>query len=352
MSKRGFPGGMGGFGGMNIGNLMKEAKKMQADMEKTQTQLTQMEFTATAGGGAVTAVVTGAKVIKSLKIKPEVVDPDDVETEIMDKVNVLGNKFAEENQDVIEGLKRSAAAMSAMGQSFTDTAALFTGGMEILQDSESMGTALRALSMRVRGYDEETNQLSDDLVNVTGEVADLTKTAQDSQGVSLFTDATQEHYRSMVEYLGDIADRWDQISEKNQTELLQKLFGKNRANAGAAIIQNFDQVRAAIEAMDKSAGSSEAEMSAIESSLSYKINALKETWVGCVQDMVDRGDLGTIVTGLTKVSEAITFLLDKLGILGSIGLGAGIFSGIKNVGIGTLVAHQSNHCYCFDVPTS
>ena len=260
------------------------------------------------------------------------IDPDDVETEIMDKVNVLGNKFAEENQDVIESLKRSAAAMSAMGQSFTDTAALFTGGMEILQDSESMGTALRTLSMRVRGYDEETNQLSDDLVNVTGEVADLTKTAQDSQGVSLFTDATQEHYRSMVEYLGDIADRWDQISEKNQTELLQKLFGKNRANAGAAIIQNFDQVRAAIEAMDESAGSSEAEMSAIESSLSYKINALKETWVGCVQDMIDRGDLGTIVTGLTKVSEAITFLLDKLGILGTIGLGAGIFSGIKNVG--------------------
>lgn len=56
MAKRGgFPGGMGGFGGMNIGNLMKEAKKMQADMEKTQTQLTQMEFTATAGGGAVTS---------------------------------------------------------------------------------------------------------------------------------------------------------------------------------------------------------------------------------------------------------------------------------------------------------
>lgn len=278
------------------------------------------------------------------------IDPDDVETEIMDKVNVLGNKFAEENQDVIEGLKRSAAAMSAMGQSFTDTAALFTGGMEILQDSESMGTALRTLSMRVRGYDEETNQLSDDLVNVTGEVADLTKTAQDSQGVSLFTDATQEHYRSMVEYLGDIADRWDQISEKNQTELLQKLFGKNRANAGAAIIQNFDQVRAAIEAMDESAGSSEAEMSAIESSLSYKINALKETWVGCVQDMVDRGDLGTIVTGLTKVSEVITFLLDKLGILGSIGLGAGIFSGIKNVGEWNYISKfHSNNIICFIV---
>lgn len=158
------------------------------------------------------------------------IDPNDVETEIMDKVNVLGNNFAENNQDVVEGLKRSAAAMSAMGQSFTDTAALFTGGMEILQDSESMGTALRTLSMRIRGYDEETNQLSDDLVNVTGEVADLTKTTKNAQGISLFTDASQEHYKSMVQYLGEIADEWDLISEKNQTELLQKLFGKNRAN--------------------------------------------------------------------------------------------------------------------------
>ena len=140
------------------------------------------------------------------------------------------NKFAESNKDVVEGLKRSAAAMAAMNQSFEDTAALFTGGMEILQDAESMGTALRTLSMRIRGYDEETEQLSDDLVNVKGEVADLTKTAKNTQGISLFTDASQKNYKQMVQYLGEIADEWDQISEKNQTELLQKLFGKNRAN--------------------------------------------------------------------------------------------------------------------------
>ena len=278
------------------------------------------------------------------------IDPNDVETEIMDKVNVLGNKFAENNQDVVEGLKRSAAAMSAMGQSFTDTAALFTGGMEILQDSESMGTALRTLSMRIRGYDEETNQLSDDLVNVTGEVADLTKTTKNAQGISLFTDASQEHYKSMVQYLGEIADEWDLISEKNQTELLQKLFGKNRANAGAAIIQNFDQVRAAIEAMEESAGSSDKEMETIEQSLEYRINALKETWVGTIQQMVDRGDLGTIVDSLTKLSEGIGFVIDKLGILGSIGLGAGIFAGIKNVGEWNYISKfHSNNIICFIV---
>lgn len=80
MAKRGgFPGGMGGFGGMNINNLMKEAKKMQADLEKTQADIASKEFESTAGGGAVTVKVSGTKAIKEIKIKKEVVDPEDVE---------------------------------------------------------------------------------------------------------------------------------------------------------------------------------------------------------------------------------------------------------------------------------
>ena len=80
MSKRGgFPGGMGGFGGMNLNNLMKEAKKMQADMEKSQAELASKEFEASAGGGAITVKVSGEKVLKEIKIKPEVVDPEDIE---------------------------------------------------------------------------------------------------------------------------------------------------------------------------------------------------------------------------------------------------------------------------------
>lgn len=80
MSKKGgFPGGMGGFGGMNINNLMKEAKKMQADMEKSQVELSTKEFEATAGGGAITVRVSGEKTIKEIIIKKDVVDPEDVE---------------------------------------------------------------------------------------------------------------------------------------------------------------------------------------------------------------------------------------------------------------------------------
>ncbi len=80
MSKRGgFPGMGGGFGGMNLNNLMKEAKKMQADLEKSQEELAVKEFEATAGGGAITVKVSGTKEIKEITIKKEVVDPEDVE---------------------------------------------------------------------------------------------------------------------------------------------------------------------------------------------------------------------------------------------------------------------------------
>ena len=73
--------GFKGFGGglPNMGNLMKQAQKMQEDMAKAQEELENIVVDASAGGGAVTVVVTGKKEVKEIKINPDVVDPDDVE---------------------------------------------------------------------------------------------------------------------------------------------------------------------------------------------------------------------------------------------------------------------------------
>jgi len=65
-------------GGFNMNALMKQAQKMQDDMAKLQQQLETMEFTSSAGGGAVKATVCG-KVLKNLEISPEVIDPEDSE---------------------------------------------------------------------------------------------------------------------------------------------------------------------------------------------------------------------------------------------------------------------------------
>lgn len=78
MAKRGgFPGGMGMPGNMN--NLMKQAQKMQRQMEENQRELEEKVFTAKAGGGAVEVTVTGKKEVTSIKLAKEAVDPDDVE---------------------------------------------------------------------------------------------------------------------------------------------------------------------------------------------------------------------------------------------------------------------------------
>ena len=69
---------MGGMGG-GMGNLMSQMQKLQEEMEKTQEALGDEEVTATSGGGMVTVVVSGDQQVRSIKIKPEAVDPDDVE---------------------------------------------------------------------------------------------------------------------------------------------------------------------------------------------------------------------------------------------------------------------------------
>ena len=103
MAKRG-----GGFGGGipgGMGNLMKQAQRMQRQMEDAQKELETKEFKATAGGGAVEAVVTGGRKLVSIRISQEAVDPDDVET-LQDMVVAAVNDAMKQADD---------AAQSSMG---------------------------------------------------------------------------------------------------------------------------------------------------------------------------------------------------------------------------------------------
>ena len=107
---KGYRGGMGG--GVNM-NMIKQAQKMQQGMLKIQGELEQAEYSATAGGGVVTAVVTGKREIKELKIEPEAVDPDDVEM-LQDLIVAATN----------EALRKAETAMS-------EGMSKLTGGLNI-----------------------------------------------------------------------------------------------------------------------------------------------------------------------------------------------------------------------------
>ncbi len=260
------------------------------------------------------------------------IDPDQVKSEIMDPINKLGNTMALSNQDIVEGMERSAAALAAVGTSVQDGLAMFSGIQEVLQNAEKSGTALRSVALRIRSFDESTEEYSKDLANITGELIDLTKTAEHAQGISIFKEGSTTEFKDLTDYFGEIADIWDEMSQKQQNDFLLKAFGRTQAQAGAALIQNYKGVTKALDEMEQSAGSSDKEMETIEQSLEYRINALKETWVGTIQQMVDRGDLGTIVDGLTKLSEGIGFVTGNLGLLKTAALGIATALSFKNVG--------------------
>jgi TP901 family phage tail tape measure protein len=254
---------------------------------------------------------------------------------IYDESNRL-NSFAETNEDIVEGMERSAAALSAVGTTYQDAFALFTGAQEILQDSSVAGRALRSISLRVRGYSEDSEdsllETDDELTTITGDLIDLTKTAEHTQGVSIFKEGSTTEFKRLVDYFGEINAIWDEMDEKQQNDYLQKAFGKTQAQAGAALITNYQAIKDSLEAMENSAGSSDAEMQKIEQSLTYRLNRLTETWTGTWQNLLDRGDIGKVIDLLTSLSEAIGWVIDKAGVLGTLGLGAAVTASFKNVG--------------------
>ena len=104
MAKRGgFPGGMPG----NMNNLMKQAQRMQRQVVETTKELEEKEYSASAGGGAVTVTVSGKKEVLSVKLAEEVVDPDDIEMLqdlIVAATNEALRKMEEESQAAMSKL--------------------------------------------------------------------------------------------------------------------------------------------------------------------------------------------------------------------------------------------------------
>ena len=106
----GFNGNFGGFGGANMQNLMRQAQKMQEDMIKAKQELENTEFTASVGGGMVVVNAMGDKTIRSINIKPQVVDADDIETLedlILVAINDAKAKADEAMDKAFEGVKKN-----------------------------------------------------------------------------------------------------------------------------------------------------------------------------------------------------------------------------------------------------
>lgn len=186
--------------------------------------------------------------------------------------------------------------------------------------------------MRIRGYDEETEEYIGGIEELSGKIADLTKTTSTPGGISLFTDAAKTEYKSTVQLFREISQIYDQLDDKTQAQLLEALAGKRNGQAVAAVLNNFEAVEDSLNSMANSAGNAEAEMAVVMDSIEYKANRLQEVGVGIAQNLFAREDMKHVLDGITSLGEGIDWLTDKLGLFGTIGVGGGLFAGIKNIG--------------------
>ena len=252
------------------------------------------------------------------------VDVTDVESEIMDVINKTGNTMATTNEEIVDMLERSSSAMSAANNTIKETIALESAAVQITRNAETTGTAFRTISMRIRGYDEETEEYIGDIEELTGKIADLTKTASTPGGISLFTDETKSTYKSTYQILKEISSIYNDLSDKNQAELLETLAGKRGGQVLAGILQDFSEVERAMNNMAEAAGSADAEMSIVEESIQYKLNNLQQTWVGVVQELIDNGSLGKAIDALTSISVLLGEIITAIGPLPSVIAGIGL----------------------------
>ena len=113
MAKRGNFGGMGMPG--NMSNLMKQAQKMQRQMEENQKALEEKEFTASAGGGAVEVVITGRREVIRVTLQPDVVDPEDIDM-LQDLIVAATNEALRKvEQETTEVMSKLTGGLGGLG---------------------------------------------------------------------------------------------------------------------------------------------------------------------------------------------------------------------------------------------
>lgn len=250
------------------------------------------------------------------------IDVNNVLDGIMSKINIIGNSFALSNADIVAMLQDSVSAMAEGNNTLEETIALETAAFEIAQD-RSVGNGFKTVALRLRGINEETEELDDSLKTISGDLYDLT-------GVSIMEDSNT--YKSTYQILKEMSEVWSSLTDKTQAEALELMFGKLRANIGASVLKNFSAAEEAIDKMANSAGNADAEMSVAMDSIDYKLNRLKETGTQISQDLFNREGMKNTLDVITSLAEGIEFLTDKLGLLGTVSVIGGGILGAKNVG--------------------
>lgn len=251
---------------------------------------------------------------------------------VADIFDKLGNEYAVTAADVGSALTKCASAMEVAGNSIQETSAMATGITEVTQNADKAGSALKILSMRLRGTEakdlEELGEDTDGLISNTGKLRD---TIQELSDVDIMAD--NGDFKSTYEIMDDIYEVWNKMHDADRASLLETIAGKNRASEVAALLNNWEQVRSAMQAATDAEGTASAENEKYMQSLQGHLDTLTAAWQALSNSFLSSDFLSGALEGLTSFLSGLDAVINKVGVLPILIGGITAALSVKNVGI-------------------
>ena len=284
--------------------------------------------TAAQGAGDMTADVANQFIIatdKAYKFGGSVQEL----TKMLDGVNYITNHNAVNMTELSEAMTIVGSTAASFGVETDElTAALGTMAATTQQSGSEVARAFRAILLNIR-------QVSDEEEGIDAEGLTKYEKACNALGVSLKeTRNGVLQTRDAMDVLRDLSVEYSKLEENDlkRTNLLNSVGGKLRSTQLDALLRNWSTYETMLQQYADGTGSMQREADKTAKSWEGSLNRLKNTWTDTIENIANSDGVISIINGFEKIISGANKLTDTLGTLGSIGLGVGLFAGIKNIG--------------------
>lgn len=247
---------------------------------------------------------------------------------VVDVLNEIGNNFAISSDGIATALQDSASSLMAAGNNLEQSVAMVAAANKVLQDPNSVGSALRTISLRIRGTSVKVlEEMGEETDGVIESVSKLQAKIKGLTGVNILNDAGG--YKDTYTIIKEIAEVWPELDDMNKAAALELLAGKNRSNAMAAMLTNIEDLTAAYEDAMEAEGSAMAENEKYLDSIQGRI----DQFTNAVQTMWNNAIGSNIVKMVVSLGTELIKLVDTLGLIPSVLAAIAAVKFVKNVSI-------------------
>ena len=252
----------------------------------------------------------------------------------------MAHDFSDGIVQINEGISTSGEVARAAGMDLADYASMI--GLLV----EKTGLAGSQLGNSVKTIITRTTKAGEILGIDEGEISDAEKALRN---VGVEVRKTDGEFNAFNDTMRELAKQWDSLSDVEKSNIAFNLAGTRQINVIQTLLRNWSEYEELVNKANNSTGVTFENQEKYASSLEGKMKGLSSTFTSIGDNIFRSDDLSVIVDGLTKIAELFDTITNKTKMLGTIGLGAGLFAGIKNIGKCRISVRISNHLsYCFE----